>query len=144
MRKLARSQMRLWAKKHLTEVQGGRCLLCNDPIDLTIKGEGVIDHDHRTGRIRGILHRSCNAAEGKVLNAAGRWGAKSTDIAVVGPWLERLVKYWQQPQLELVYPTHETEEEKNDKRKARQREIRALAKAKREIAKQKKGQNGTP
>lgn len=131
MKKLARSQMLLWKRKHLRDEQGGNCMLCGLPIDLNIKGEGVIDHDHRTGRIRGVLHRSCNAAEGKVVNAAGRWGAKSTDLSAVVPFIKRLVAYWETPQLELIYPMHLTDDEKADKRAVRAKALRAAAKARR-------------
>lgn len=34
--------------------QGGRCLLCNK------KGRLVIDHCHKTGKIRGVICASCN------------------------------------------------------------------------------------
>lgn len=110
MRKLSRSQMRTWALRKLAE-QGGVCPLCGQPIDTSIKGELVIDHDHDTGEIRGVLHRSCNAAEGKVANAAGRWGAKSMKYSAIVPWLERLLVYLKQPGCGLVYPTHKTEDE---------------------------------
>ena len=138
MKKLARSQMILWKRKHLNEVQHGLCPLCHLPIDLSIKAEGVIDHDHISGRIRGVLHRSCNAAEGKVSNAAARWGAKSSDPVAVHAWLKNLLEYWDTPKLELIYPMHLTEEEKNDKRLVRQKELRALRKAKVAMAKQRK------
>jgi len=77
--------------RHLQTVQGGLCPLCNKTIDITIKGEGVTDHDHDTGRIRGVLHRSCNAAEGKIANAAARWGAKSAKYSDIIPYLKSIV-----------------------------------------------------
>lgn len=124
MRKLARSTMPSW-KARQVKLQGGACPLCGLPIDLKIKGEGAIDHDHETGEIRGVLHRSCNAAEGKVANAAGRWGAKSMDYAVLVPWLKRLITYLEQPGCGLVYHTHLTEDEKRLKRNADARKARA-------------------
>lgn len=124
MRKLARSTMPSW-KVRQVKAQGGLCPLCDLPIDLKIKGEGAIDHDHDTGEIRGVLHRSCNAAEGKVANAAGRWGAKSMDYAVLIPWLERMVAYLKGPRCGLIYHTHLTEDEKRLKRNASARKARA-------------------
>jgi hypothetical protein len=110
--------------------QGGVCPLCFLPIDLKIKGEGVLDHDHDTGQIRGVLHRSCNAAEGKISNAAARWGAKSADYAAIIPYLERVVEYLKKPASRFIYPLHKTAEEKQDDRNRKAREARAAAKAK--------------
>lgn len=128
LRKLARSTMPSW-KARQVKLQGGACPLCGLPIDLKIKGEGAIDHDHESGEIRGVLHRSCNAAEGKVANAAGRWGAKSMDYAVLVPWLERLITYYKQPGCGLIYHTHLTEDEKRLKRNATARKARATRSA---------------
>ena len=126
--KLARSMMRSYAHKLLKE-QDGLCPLCGKPIDLTIKGEGVIDHDHDSGRIRGLLHRSCNAAEGKISNAAARWGAKSASYADIIPYLKNLVAYLEKPPKNLIYPMHKTPDEKRDLKNAKAREARAKAKA---------------
>lgn len=56
----------LWNKYGITEVQydamvaeqGGLCALCGLP------GELVVDHDHATGAIRGLLHGLCNVGIG--------------------------------------------------------------------------------
>lgn len=138
--KLARSNMRSYAHKMLKE-QGGQCPLCFLPIDLTIKGEGVIDHDHDTGRIRGLLHRSCNAAEGKIANAAARWGCKSSDYKAIVAYLERMVQYLQTPARPLIYPMHKTPDEKKDARNKAKREAAAVIRAKRELARQQRQEN---
>lgn len=43
---------------------GGRCPIC----DLSLVGNGDVgvDHDHRTGAVRGILHNNCNLIIGSV------------------------------------------------------------------------------
>jgi len=128
IRKLTRSQLRPFALRML-QMQGGVCALCRKPIDLKIKGELVVDHDHVTGQIRGALHRSCNAAEGKVANAAGRWGAKSMEYAAIVPWLENLLEYLRQPAHEALYPTHKTADELRLQRNATERKRRAERKA---------------
>jgi len=47
--------------------QGGGCALCNAPAATT---RIVVDHDHQTGRVRGLLCVSCNAAIGKLGDSA--------------------------------------------------------------------------
>jgi len=115
MRKLSRTQLRAWTLGYLKNKQGGLCAICGEPIQTGRqqgnKSDYVADHDHNTGEIRGVLHRSCNAAEGKVANAAGRWGAKSMEYTVLVPWLEKLLAYYKQPGTGLIYPTHKTAEE---------------------------------
>ena len=49
--------------------QGGLCALCGEVIE---PGKAVLDHDHRSGQIRGVLHRGCNALEGQIVNALPR------------------------------------------------------------------------
>lgn len=109
------------------------CPLCKKPIDITIKGEGVTDHDHDTGQIRGILHRSCNAAEGKIANAAARWGCKTSSYSEIVPYLKAVVAYLEQPSTQFIYPMHKTPDEKKDDRNRRAREARAAARAKRAL-----------
>lgn len=101
--------MLLWKR------QGGICPLCEKAIDLKIPREGVMDHDHDTGEVRGVLHRSCNAAEGKVANAAGQWGAKDTSYPAIKAWLKRMLEYLDAPGSGYMYPTHQTPEEKHAK-----------------------------
>lgn len=129
MTKLSRTMMRSWAARHLSTKQGGKCPLCKLPIDLRIKGEGVLDHDHDTGEIRGVLHRSCNAAEGKISNAAARWGAKSSSYSAIVKYLENLVIYLRQEGAGVIYPMHKSAEDKKDDRNKAAREARAKAKA---------------
>ena len=130
LRKIPRSMMRSWMLRHLQTVQGGLCPLCRKPIDTTIKGEGVIDHDHDTGEIRGVLHRSCNAAEGKASNAIGQWGAKSKAYSDIVEYMESLVTYLKKPGTGFMYAMHKTPDEKKDLKNKRAREARAAAKAK--------------
>lgn len=133
-RKLTRSQLRPLGMRMLQE-QGGVCSLCGKPVDLSIKGEMVIDHDHETGQVRGALHRSCNAAEGKVANAAGRWGAKSMAYTAIIPWLRNLIDYLERAPQPYIYPTHQTEDEKRVAANAKARRTRATRKAREVVRK---------
>jgi hypothetical protein len=114
--KVPRTGLRSFMLRHLQTVQGGLCPLCGKVIDITIKGEGVTDHDHDTGQIRGILHRSCNAAEGKISNAAARWGAKSAKYTDIIPYLNSLVVYLESAPTQFIYPLQKTAEDKKAKK----------------------------
>lgn len=46
----------------LLELQGGRCAICTRPIEF--RSTGHVDHDHKTGRVRGVLCGPCNRAIG--------------------------------------------------------------------------------
>ena len=48
-------------KIELIKKQGGNCLICTKKIDET---SGHVDHNHKTGEIRGILCGTCNAGLG--------------------------------------------------------------------------------
>lgn len=134
MPKLARTSARSWVARHLAVVQGNLCPLCDKFIDIKIKGEGVVDHDHETGEIRGVLHRSCNSGEGKVSNAAARWGAKSASYTDIIPWLERMIAYLKKPGAGIIYFAHKTVDEKKDAKNLKLRTARAAAKAKSALA----------
>ena len=136
MRKISRSQLRAFAIQHCRTKQGGNCGICGKPIDFTVMGrtsDYVVDHDHDTGEIRGVLHRSCNAAEGKVANAAGRWGAKSTKYTDILVFLKQLVNYLEQDGVGVMYPDHKTPEQRKEaarlKRNKQEAERRARARA---------------
>ncbi|MNJ09320.1 Recombination endonuclease VII [compost metagenome] len=109
--------------------QGGLCPLCNKPIDLNILREGVVDHDHNTGEVRGVLHRGCNGAEGKVANSVGRWAGTGMQYDRIIPWLENLLAYLKREGTGWMYPTHQTAEEKAQKAKLKRRTATAQKQA---------------
>lgn len=48
-------------RKNEVKKQNGKCLLCDKPFDERPTSlPSVVDHDHSTERIRGILHQQCN------------------------------------------------------------------------------------
>lgn len=133
-RKITRSMLRPIALR-LYAAQGHICPLCAGPIDVTVKGQMVVDHDHDTGLIRGALCRSCNSMEGKVFSAVGRWCVKKMDYALVIPALRRLADYLEQEPTEFIYPTHQTEDEKRVARNAKERRQRATRQARQVVRK---------
>lgn len=66
--KLKYSQIKQYRQQALIQQQG-LCLLCREEID---PKEAVLDHCHKTGYIRGVLHRGCNCLLGKIENNLAR------------------------------------------------------------------------
>lgn len=48
----------------LLDVQGGRCAICGSDIPKHNGGRFVVDHDHETGAVRGLLCGPCNSGLG--------------------------------------------------------------------------------
>jgi hypothetical protein len=84
--KLKSSEIKAYREAALEE-QDWTCPLCD--LELT-QEEATLDHDHTTGHVRRALHRSCNAAEGKVLHWAGT-RSRGDDPKL---FLRNLLKYW--------------------------------------------------
>ena len=131
-RKLARSMLRSYTLRLLKE-QGGYCPLCRGRIDPREKNAMVLDHDHQSGRIRGVLCRGCNGAEGKVANAVSRWGKTGEDYTEIIAWLERMLEYLKRPSKPLLYPMHKSKEERRAERLAKQRLAQAKRRAKQRL-----------
>ncbi|MBA4365835.1 MAG: hypothetical protein C0398_07565 [Coprothermobacter sp.] len=50
-------------------LQGGKCAVCGTSAVGGVRGRSkmlCVDHDHKTGKIRGLLCRSCNIAAGSL------------------------------------------------------------------------------
>lgn len=131
MQKLARSQLNTF-KVRLVKGADWVCPVSLKPFEASNLKDAVVDHDHTTGEIRGVLHRSANAVEGKVLSAVARWGGCTEDYSKVIPYLKRLIAYLERPGTGIIYPFHKTTDEKRVTRNAKAREARAakLARAK--------------
>ena len=112
----------------LRKKQGNKCMLCQRSFDDLDPKDAVLDHDHRTGCVRGVLCRNCNGMEGKIWNRANRAKQSMTVIE----WATRLVKYWtlySTDQTGFLHPTHKTEAEKKAALATKARVRRAQAKA---------------
>lgn len=54
--------------ERMLAAQGGVCALCRQPETVVQHGRVArlsVDHDHRTGRVRGLLCRACNTTLGR-------------------------------------------------------------------------------
>lgn len=133
MRKLKRTEV-LRFKQELYKRQGGVCPLCNKELP-TEMAKTALDHCHVTGECRGLLHLSCNRAEGIIFRAVATWGGQTRDYDQTAAYLTRLVDYLSTSKTGVIYHLHKTEEEKREERNRKAREARARAKAKAVIAK---------
>lgn len=52
-------------KKKMYADQAGLCLFCREPLKFELCS---VDHSHRTGKVRGLLHPGCNTILGYVEN----------------------------------------------------------------------------
>ena len=113
-------------KLQMLKEQGWCCALCNTNLRMNTTN-ACLDHDHKTGQIRGVLCRNCNRGEGKVLTQMTTCKRGGTEIA----WLMNLLKYLlhhQVPQTKFVHPTHKTDDEKREIRNRKARERRKAKK----------------
>jgi hypothetical protein len=82
------------------------CALCGE----AVVDDAVLDHCHKTGQIRGVLHRGCNSLLGKIENNMPR---SRVDLGRLAGISKNLIKYLTaDPVTELLHPTHKTEEER--------------------------------
>ena len=113
-------------RQQLLKRQGGRCAVCGHVI--AGRDKSVLDHDHDTGFIRGVLHSSCNGIEGRMKSLAHRShkGVLSADYIIgLGKYLEHHKK----PRIGAFHPSYKTEQQKKDARNAKARKARAAKKA---------------
>ena len=111
MQRLKQSEVAL-TRQELLKKQNNHCALCHQVIQ---EGEAVLDHCHKTGQIRGVLHRGCNAFEGTITNALPRNLITPQRLINI---MNNLVAY--QRQLKpMLHPTHKTPEEKQARAKKR-------------------------
>ena len=47
-------------KREIYELQDGKCSICSKPIEFSGKLGSHLDHNHKSGKIRGLLCRACN------------------------------------------------------------------------------------
>lgn len=116
-------------RNRLKAKQGNVCAICKKAF--TKADYPVLDHDHDTGFIRGVLHNSCNQAEGKVKSRAhmSHKGVSSAEYVIA---LGEYLKLHSTPQTKVYHHEHLTDDEKRLARNAKARRKRASAKRKKE------------
>lgn len=96
-------------RTELWVLQDQTCPLCHQHIE---KEDAVLDHCHKTGHIRAVLHRSCNSSEGRVMKWA--YSSKAYDPLY---YLNNLIKYHNEDfTSNPFHPKHLTPNEKEIKR----------------------------
>jgi Recombination endonuclease VII len=113
-------------RNKIAQEQGGKCWLCKIDLNTVVP---CLDHDHQTGRIRGVLCQNCNGIEGKINNLARRAKRNKTK----DDFLEAVLRYWawfspiSHAYRSEIHPTHKTEDEKRLRRNKKARERRKKA-----------------
>jgi hypothetical protein len=93
-------------REKLLAAQTGCCALCQEPV----VDDAVLDHDHKTGLIRGVLHRGCNAMLGKIENNMPR---NRVNIERLSKLADNLIKYLvADAKSEFLHPTFKIKEPK--------------------------------
>ena len=109
----------------LLEQQGRLCAICH--FECTDE-QAVLDHYHKGGHVRAVLHRGCNALFGRVENNAPRHGLRGEQLIQFLLGAAQYLKDHEVNQTGLLHPTHRTPEEKAARAKKRAKKKRLLAK----------------
>ena len=65
--------------------------------------DAVLDHDHKTGMVRGVLHRQSNARGGKIENSWKRFGQNNAKVSLPQA-LINLAKYLKRGDTKFLHP----------------------------------------
>lgn len=127
MRRITTPELAVFRNQFMI-TQGSKCAICQGPITSKPGQDPVLDHDHKTGAIRAVLHRSCNALLGKLENNQARFGVRDIAAFCVGSG-----KYLMRHTTNitgLLHSTHLNEDEKRIKRNKQAVNRRVQAKKK--------------
>ena len=92
-------------RQQMLALQNNCCGLCLEPI----LDDAVLDHDHRTGELRMVLHRGCNTLLGKIENNMPR---NRVDVNRLRTFASNLVEYIQTRHTDIVHPRHKIKKSK--------------------------------
>lgn len=121
MRRLKHAEVQI-VRAEMLGKQRSLCELCRTPIT----SRPVLDHNHTTGAVRGVLHAGCNSLLGKLENNAARYGVR--DIGTFTNGVAQYLRLHMVNVTGLVHPTHKTDDEKRELRNKRARASRAKQK----------------
>lgn len=113
-------------RAQLLEAQHQNCAICGLPCP---DEKAVLDHCHKGGHVRAVLHRSCNSLLGKLENNAPRYGMSFEQLVAFANGAGAYLVKHQENQTGFIHPTHFTPEEKAERRKAKAKRAREKAKA---------------
>jgi hypothetical protein len=104
--------MRILKNKDIPDVreeylqkQDQKCGICNANLQEEDNTNKHLDHDHVTGKVRGVLCRRCNLLEGALHYRFRRSGHKGLDTDYV-EWLEAHLAYLKRPVSMYEHPEH--------------------------------------
>lgn len=101
-------------REKLLSDQGDKCAICGAACS---KDQAALDHNHTSGFVREVLHKSCNSFLGKIENNYKRFGVTNLEqfLAGVASYLDKHAKV--DPSDAVRHPTHKTPEEKKAARR---------------------------
>jgi hypothetical protein len=105
--KLKTTEIKQYRETQLSH-QNHKCALCGEAVGL----DAVLDHCHKTGLIRKVLHRGCNTMLGKIENNMPR---SQMTRERLGVFARNLLAYISTQHTDVLHPTHLTKEERNEK-----------------------------
>ena len=94
--------------------QLGTCPLCEQHLALA---DAVLDHNHKTGQVRGAIHRFCNTFLSRIENGIARNRITPEQLTAI---LKNYESYVQR-ETGMLHPTHKTPEERQARAKKRAR-----------------------
>ena len=124
-RRIKQKEIRPLREKILKE-QKFICPVCTTEIK---EGEDVLDHSHKTGHIRAVLHRSCNMAMGRIMN----WARRTKDSEPLH-FLEGMLKFYDKDYTDNdIHPKHLTANEKELKKLRKHQKTLKSQKGRRDV-----------
>jgi hypothetical protein len=104
--------------------QNNCCALCGEHI----LDDAVLDHDHKSGLVRKVLHRGCNALLGHIENNMPRNRVTVSRLSMI---TERLIEYITSQHTTILHSTYKTVEQRQllqKKRAQRRRHAKSTTK----------------